>query len=963
MSIERAIYSSLPLGIEKDDSGYQFFSYTPGFKALFEKDTSNVLRGLTTASYVVPEGNECFISGAEPETDFSSQRSEQYSVALPTTLSEKNNVEIISEFYHPYSFSYMPITVGDIKKCLFMFGKDMGMDWAGARPKTPYIYSLICDYSDVKKLPVLYCGSPSVCCNIPRSSFFPEEGSLKKPKLLDYTSTLDADSGIVDLDYSAGFCGISNIEVSSFIKSDDNADMLIMMLKSLMEYKDGNMRRRLIIADERRSILLWITAISQVFPLENAVQLSFSTYTYSPRDYDINGVFVPSFNHCFPDSRTAYKYEDSKDIYSVFDFSRSDGLPDTETDDDFFFTMVKCSFTINMTPLTEYKAYIANHTDYKGMGYDYAVGYNLYAMMTGKGVYNLSSALDFVKKYGKPTEKKNVLDKLLSDYDTICKNDSDIELVREYINFCCGEGFAQREAINERFEIKFNQMFFSDSPESSIESSVNVCEHIVGISKNDLGVALLTYYGMNKIADFANHTQSRYRLLFINRSICIYCENKKIDLSCNTREGNVIGIILSKFLCEDNVKTTIEIQNYLKENFEFLTSTASRIGLCDIVYEIACIKRLKSCEKTVLDAVYKIYKSSDKQKRTEIFAAFETAKYSTYFLNYIFGEINKETDTLKLIASLRDIFECGGRQVSDYIGESKELVFNSLKTNKTVTKSEKLNVYYSAFGFLRLIASCGYRPSREDTEYIFVNYLKAMVDMSSDLIPDPKYIDWLEELSNYTSEITGNGCDAVITAYRSLQKINNNLNNKKNSFGFGSSSAFAYDTVDITKLPEDFTARYLDAFSGLCGDLWADTEKIPPYRKMIISRDANSENIYQSIFYEMLKRALKKSRHNDRCAADAIEHAIICDYRIILKDVKEWLDECSVKKSVVDCLYKDIKIKVELKKAPKEKEDILDRIDTAALHRYAETVKLHYEENGSNGGGLGKFFDKIFKKD
>lgn len=73
--------------------------------------------------------------------------------------------------------------------------------------------------------------------------------------------------------------------------------------------------------------------------------------------------------------------------------------------------------------------------------------------------------------------------------------------------------------------------------------------------------------------------------------------------------------------------------------------------------------------------------------------------------------------------------------------------------------------------------------------------------------------------------------------------------------------------------------------------------------------------------------------------------------------MNEWLDECNVKRNVVDILARDCKAKSEPKK---DSEDgILSEVDITELQAALESVRKHYEKRGSGLlGGIKSLFRK-----
>ena len=110
MSIERAIYASLPIGIENSVNGFQFFSYTRDFIKLLDEDTTGRLKGMARAGYRSVCDFE-WQSDAPLNVDLSAKNISDYRITVCDSDEERNRAELRSTYFSPYSFSYSTVTV------------------------------------------------------------------------------------------------------------------------------------------------------------------------------------------------------------------------------------------------------------------------------------------------------------------------------------------------------------------------------------------------------------------------------------------------------------------------------------------------------------------------------------------------------------------------------------------------------------------------------------------------------------------------------------------------------------------------------------------------------------------------------------------------------------------------------------------------------------------------------------
>lgn len=949
MSIERSIYASLPLGVGQDSPGFQFYSYTPEFKHMVESDASGAVHGAATAGYTKHSGNE-WLTEIPLDADINSVNQDDYPVSLPQSVEAANNAELRAQRTHPYSMSYKTVNIGGVEKGLFWFGKNLGIDWSGARPGNIYLYSLVCDMTDIKKAPVMYCSSPAVCCNIMREQFYPESGKLSKPGYLRNISSLDDDEGIANLEYSAGFEEITIKEISNFILADENRKILCSMLSTLMELKDGNPRCRLIIADERRNIMLWIAALSYVFPLENLLEMSFSSYTHTPSDFDINGVFEPSLNNCFKDSRSGYDFQTARGSYAVYDFSNGSYAPEVNVKTGLFMDMINNAFEINLSLLDNYKKYIVGHTAYRGLDSDYAKGYDLYAYMTDMVKFDFSNAVGFAEKFANPSEKKALLLKILDNYEKITENQDNLSCVNGYIEHCCAGGITTREKINEFFVDKFNTAFRDKSVSGeSVKASGKLCTQICGISEDELGVLFVKTNGTSKLAEFVTQTADVWRIMYINNAILLYVEKCGVKIELHGDEGKIITTTISRMITDDTSECAAQIDNYIQGNFNIVHSIPSRIGICSAVFCALNGKRFNNCCDKVLSNVSAMYLSEDESAGDQTIAEIERSEFSDFFIKDILSTIRRESNVGKRIDSLRSFCERTEKYTKKYANDIKSIANDSVKDISDLFAENILKTYYSAFLLFKLLkVNCGIECSAAELEAVYRGYITDLNKRCPDYIVDKEHVERLAEIKSAVERRGGDGCDEVFDIFRSLSVLNENVELPPKESCFSEESDITYRPINVSMLDAPLGQCYLESVGKLCGEFWVKNDSIPAFQRLVISDKKQTKDVNQKIFKSMLKTALKKIKHNGRAAADAIEFSIVNNYTEILSTLDSWLDECDVRKGVVDCLSKDYKAKTELKKGSDQ--GILGEVDPVVLQERLEQVKAHYEGRGFIGG-------------
>lgn len=952
MAIERAIYASLPLGIEKDSAGFQFFSYTPKFRSFLDADLSGIVRGLAENGYTKHSGNE-WLTDVPLDCDMSAVNENDFRVAIPESVSAANYAEIRAKKFNPYSFAYKPMTIENAEMGVFSFGKLMGIDWSGARPGNIYLYTVLCDKADIKSAPITYHSSPTVCCDIPRSAFYPESGSIAKPDFLKYADSLNDEEDAAPVEYSAGFERISPDEIKQFIADDDNRAVLCSMVYALMENKDGNVRRRIVIADEPANVLMWIAAISFVFPSESLYGLSFSSYTYEPADFDINGVFVPAKNGCFPSSSTGYDYQIACETHTVYDFGAGKYTPEVNQRDCLFTDALKSKSAV---PLMEaYKTFIVRRSNYRGLDSDYAKGYSFYAYMKGKMKYSLEEAVEFAEKFALDNDKNELLLKILNDFESISENRENLHTAHKYIRFCCDQKISTREKINEFFVGKFNEVFYKDSPDDELQTAENKCMKMCGISDEELGILFVKTNGTAELARIADSTKSVRRLMYINNAVLLYADKQGSVISCNSDEGKIVTVTIARMINEDSEKTASQAEDYINKCCEYIKDHASRIGLCDSV--LIALSQKELCAKRVRGIVADMYKTGDGDIRRAVVSA--KSPFSEDYTAEIISRIQSEKDVRKRISGASDFCGYAGELAEKYCDSLKNIVKNSVTNLPQLSGDLKPQIIYSAFDVLRkLSASCGERISAADFEFIYEEYICAIQEHAPDYIVGKVHISALGEIRAKVAETGGNTYDEVFGLFDTLAQLCDELEAPAESSCYWSAENLRFTPINVSEI-EDESIRiiYINSIGKLCGRFWAKNDTVPTFWTPINCNSKDTAEVHYAIFTSMFKTALKEMKRSGEAAAYVIEYAIARKYGGVISTINEWLDECNVKKNVVDCLAKDCKTISEPKKGSDA--GILSEIDSAELQAALETVKKHYENN--NGGFLGGI-KSLFRK-
>ncbi len=140
-------------------------------------------------------------------------------------------------------------------------------------------------------------------------------------------------------------------KVMKFLSYPGNFAIFRNMLWALM-HKD-ELKRRIVICDEQENTVLWIAALNYVLPLSYAKKVSFSTYSYDPKNAGVD--VCGAVSNC-----TAYDRELAEDEgFFVFDLTAGECFdPGKYAEDDEFFGFIQETMLHNYDLLRVFHNYV-----------------------------------------------------------------------------------------------------------------------------------------------------------------------------------------------------------------------------------------------------------------------------------------------------------------------------------------------------------------------------------------------------------------------------------------------------------------------------------------------------------------------------------------------------------------------------------------------------------------------------
>ncbi len=943
MAIERAIYGSISKGIDSESAGFQYYTYTKDFKNVIENERS--LEGRLTSSYTCPA---------------TFQTNDWYN-ETERTAADRNRASEMVEQEHPLSFCYFPYEISGSNKACFVFAKDMGHDWSNGRFATPYHSMVICDSEDLKKDPVNYCSSPSVCCNIKRSEFFPEDGELAKPSYLSYTKSLDDDDPMLALKHGSPFDRISQQDVIEFIKSQDQGtEILKMLFQAVVELKGGMSDKKIVIADSGENTLKWIAALSYLFPYKNASLISFSTYNYTPGEYDICGVYVPEFYgvSVSDDNRnyiTRYEFDQAREQFVLFD--RSVGyLPEIEPVDSDFTDMLRY-ITRKQTRLEQYKQFVLSETNYRLVDRSYISGYSLFEFLEIRemNIEGLKEGIEFAIQYGRKELKQKLLSEVLSG-DSILTEGQCIDAAGAFLQHCIDIGLERAEGIEKRLFDRWIALY-SDPAENDKTLFGTIGENIetlLGYKEGQLEIGFVKYFGMEKIREFLSSEPEKWKARYMESALIRHVQNSGVDISEDREIRSLFEYaFLTLFEADDEKYVASIIDSAARK----LPKTEKHFAYCCMVYISLTGMRFARSAGNVKSGLVKTMLDTTGEQLKELIAIVNRLQLSEHlFPDYTYeisnsGELEQVLDKMRAFVSL-----CDKERDRQYVDN---VMADVIKRLKQIDMQQKASSDHFVKAY-QLFDECDVRFGcalvRADREFLFNGYLYHLYQEHKDLfIPD----DCAENLKGILDMYGECGSEINICLAKLMIDLNDlrgslNKTGPKTIFMAGRDALpVSLDRIPDTKGPEiPIAEKYLEAMGQLCAKFWIGTGMRPNYQGILGEYRGNESDI-AVLMLNMYDFIVKNDRNKKgRKIADLAEYSIILERGEKNRDFRpEFLDsvvEDMKKGEILPILEKDLEQKKKLEKGKKglfTSEESVPGVEIDELESLIEDVEIAFQNN------------------
>ena len=292
--MEQSIYTYCFKDYDSGNRGWGFYSFSDGMAAYFHRapELQTMADG---RNYCVPSNSEVW--KVNPITDYDRDIvQEAQSIAQ----------------YHPQRFSYQKLEISHEETAVFVFGKNLGREIVSeGRAGNKLVYTLVGSMREVLDYPCFY-GDNAFFQNKLTRSYFVNGNRDSRAAALPPVSLIAGKR-------------VTRESVHAFLQADPNrTEYLASLFYALLQERSGG-NRPILICDKKENIIFWIAAVTLLFPLEIAKNISFNTYDglgetsvpQIPAQMALCGVYSPTVNGAPESHATNYDagaFQNRKDV-------------------------------------------------------------------------------------------------------------------------------------------------------------------------------------------------------------------------------------------------------------------------------------------------------------------------------------------------------------------------------------------------------------------------------------------------------------------------------------------------------------------------------------------------------------------------------------------------------------------------------------------------------------------------
>ncbi|MBR1752397.1 MAG: hypothetical protein IJ740_16270 [Ruminococcus sp.] len=567
MDIENAIYTHTKVRRDTHSTGFGYYSVSKGMDRLLQdsKKLSSV-----TSGYISPRNSEIWWEKDEQDK---AKRDELEAMRIRE--------------HHPISFGCTGDIIDGREYTLLSFGRNLGRDLSPmTRDGNILVNTLAVPTDELNGYPFEYYGSRELFTDHERW-FFENAGDEPAEEL----ETLDS--------ITKGELAPTEADVESFLEEEGRVECLLSMLRALREIADGGSIRRMIVCDKKENMILWVAALSLVYPKEAAKSFSFKTYSFigcnaddftpSYDDVYFIGAYTPTVNGD-PEYPRATNYDLKKECANgstaVFDLEQG-YIEELDDSYPYFDMFIESAYSTDMRILKSYHDFIISRTTCLSLGSDYAKGYGCYTILQLKNENSLryiSDAYDFALKYMDSSTVAGLLSIAYSCTIDAGKESFAFSDILNVSSDCIKKGLADKELIKAHYISFLIRIMTMEG--SKREDYFRLKEQIgaVFLSANEsYEQELVSAFTLDGIMQMTLVDQDSWKLYELSRFIgSVIISGSRV---CGT-EDELMDVYVS--LCRQLIISDYDnAADIIKEHADMLKRTALKAGFLEKLYTSA----------------------------------------------------------------------------------------------------------------------------------------------------------------------------------------------------------------------------------------------------------------------------------------------------------------------------------------------------------------------------------------
>lgn len=369
----------------------------------------------------------------------------------------------------------------------------------------------------------------------------------------------------------------SSIKISAvleFLNEGERLEIYPNILHAVLLY--SSTKKRVVICDKSKNIIMWIAAIHYALPLHIALGVDFSTYEYDPD-------FSPTQICGVLPVRTAYTL-DCKERHFVFDFYNGE-YPVFEKHQSFY-DFLDASMTYDFLNLQKFHTFLSTGYSYNKADTELYASFHLYNILRGKlssmTLAEITVGLGFDGKYALPLSSNQIVDALLKNHNDLLTTKT--EQFIYIIDYILSKGSQYKSHVKKLLVDKILWEYADpNANEIQFEDFCRLVHSTCGKIQVDLAQELMTTENLKVLFLTLGQNCDTWKISFVATIVSSYVKGKNMpttELSPTSAMGAIYhNLIKTAHGRNFNSGLTIskEILRYFASDWRYLVSISLTI--------------------------------------------------------------------------------------------------------------------------------------------------------------------------------------------------------------------------------------------------------------------------------------------------------------------------------------------------------------------------------------------------